>query len=458
MNMNRRHFLGATATAGADISYRLSRMAPILGAGLVPSVAHAAPEKPALLGGKPVRNGAFPSWPVVAENDEQALLGVLRSRKWTRSYGGQAAGRFEEAYAQFTGAKHCIAVANGTSALFASLGGLGVGPGDEVLLPPYTFVATLNVILLQYALPVFVDSDPETFQIDARKIDAAITDRTAAILPVHLGGNVADMDAILAVAKQRKLAVVEDACQAHLAEWRGRKVGTWGDTGCFSFQASKNWNCGEGGAVLCNDAELAEKVYAFHNNCRPRNNSGYDFTYLGSRGTNLRLTDFQAALLLSQMERVVDQSKRRAENAQYLTTMLQEIPGILPAKMYEGCTRNAYHLYMLRYQADGFAGLPRAKFLKALSAEGIPCSSGYSPLNKEPFVQATLKTRAYQKIYPPETLKNWAERTQCPANDRLCQEAVWFAQTMFLGPRTDMDHIAEAIRKIHAHAAELAKA
>ena len=446
-SLSRRRFLETTATAGA-----------VLGTVSLPSLLAADAGKPAKLGGTPVRKEPFPSWPIIDEGDERALLEVMRSRKWTRSYGGQTAGRFEEAYARLTGAGHCIAVANGTSALFASLGGLGVGPGDEVILPPYTFVATLNVILLQYALPIFVDIDPATFQIDASKIEVAITDRTTAVVPVHIGGSVADLDAILTVTKPRKLPVVEDACQAHLAEWRGRKVGTWGDTGCFSFQASKNWNCGEGGAVLCNDPELAEKVYAFHNNCRARAAGGYNFTYLGSRGANLRLTDFQAALLLSQMRRVEEQSKRRSENALYLTSMLKEIPGILPAKMYEGCTRNAYHLYMLRYQASQFADLPRAKFLAALSAEGIPCMSGYSPLNREPLVKATLETRAYRKIYPPEVLKDWAERTQCPLNDQLCQEGVWFAQTMLLGSRNDMEQIAAAIRKIHAHAAELARA
>ena len=457
MKVNRRRFLKATTVAGAGISYRLAQIAPLVGAGLAPVAAHAASDKPALLGGTPVRKQAFPSWPLIEANDEKGLMDVLHSRKWTRSYGGQVAIRFEEAYAKLTGAKHCIAVANGTSALFASLGALDVGPGDEVILPPYTFVATLNVILLQHALPIFVDTDPETFQIDARKIEPAITDRTTALLPVHIGGNVADLDTILSVAKQHKLPVVEDACQAHLAEWRGRKVGTWGDTGCFSFQASKNWNCGEGGAVLCNDAELAEKVYAFHNNCRPRHISGYNFTYLGSRGSNLRLTDFQAGILLSQMERVEAQAQRRTENAHYLTSMLKDIPGILPAKQYDGCTRNAYHLYMLRYKANQFGGLSRDKFLRALRAEGIPCMAGYSPLNKEAFVKATLKTRAYQRIYPSELLANWEERTQCPANDQLCQEGVWFAQTMFIGPRSDMDPIAAAVRRIHAHATELAR-
>lgn len=455
--MTRRTFLGATAAAGAGVAWRLPRLAAVTGAAGAPTLLLAASDKPALLGGKPVRTAPFPSWPVIDERDDQAMLEVLHSGKWFRG-SGQTTDRFEEAYAKLTGAKYCVATANGTSALFASLGGLGVGPGDEVILPPYTFVATLNVILLQYALPIFVDTDLETFQIDARKVEAAITDRTTAIIPVHIGGSAADLDTLLAAAKQRNVPVVEDACQAHLAEWRGRKVGTWGATGCFSFQASKNLNSGEGGAILTNDAELAERCYAFHNNCRARNTASYHFSHLGSRGANLRLTEFQAGLLLSQMTRLEEQSRRREENARYLTGMLREIPGTVPAKMYEGCTRNAYHLYLFRYQAEHFGNLPRSKFLQALSAEGIPCWPGYSPLNKEAFVKATLKTRAYQRIYPPELLANWEERTACPANDRLCQEAVWFTQAMLLGPRSDMDHIVAAIRKIRAHASELAKA
>ncbi len=449
-NFTRRQFLTTTAAAGATLGFAL----PLAAAD---STAPAVDGKPALLGGKAIRTKAFPSWPKIDERDEQAWMEVLRSGKWFRGYGNQV-NTFEQAYAKLTGAKYCVATANGTSSLFASLGGLDVGPGDEVILSPYTFVATLNVVFLQYALPVFVDTDIETFQIDARKIDAAVTDRTAAMIPVHIGGSVADMDTILATAKRRKLPVIEDACQAHMAEWRGRKVGTWGDTGCFSFQASKNLNAGEGGAILCNDEELAEKCYAFHNNARGRNTASYNFTYRGSRGANLRMTEFQATLLMSQMLRLEEQCKRREQNAQYLTSMLKEIPGITPAKMYEGTTRNAYHLYMFRYDAEKFGGLPRNKFIQALNAEHIPCGGGYSPLYKEKFVTATLQTKAYQKIYPARLLKNWAERNQCPANDQLCREAVWFTQTMFIGDRTDMDEIAGAIRRIHAHAAELAKA
>jgi dTDP-4-amino-4,6-dideoxygalactose transaminase len=432
--------------------------ASLLGAAGAPNVFAAATDKPALLGGKPVRSSPFPGWPVFDEREERALTGTLRSGRWGRGGGGSQVGRFETAFAELMGARHCVATANGTSALFASLGGLGVGPGDEVILPPYTFVATLNVVFLQYALPVFVDTDPETFQMDARKLKAAITDRTTAIIPVHLGGGAADMDTILAVAGERRIPVIEDACQAHLAEWRGRKVGTLGATGCFSFQASKNLNSGEGGAILTNDLDLAEKCYAFHNNCRGRGTAGYDFTYLGSRGANLRLTEFQGALLQAQMTRLEEQSRTREQNAAHLTRLLEAIPGIMPAKTYAGCTRNAWHLYMFRYQAGAFAGLPRAKFLQALSAEGIPCSGGYTPLNEEPFIKAMLQSRAYRRLYPAEVLAGWEERTACPANRQLCGEAVWFTQPMLLGPRADVDHIAEAIGKIHRHAAELARA
>jgi dTDP-4-amino-4,6-dideoxygalactose transaminase len=299
-----------------------------------------------------------------------------------------------------------------------------------------------------------VDTDPETFQIDARKIDAAITERTIAIMPVHLGGGAADIDTILAVASKHKIPVIEDACQSHLAEWRSRRVGTFGTTGCFSFQASKNLNSGEGGAILTNDEILLEKCFAFHNNSRGRKTVGTDFSYGGS-GLNLRLTEFQGALLLAQMTRLEAQAKLREQNAQYLTSILREIPGILPARSVEGCTRNAYHLYMLRYRKENFAGLPRATFLKALRAEGIPASGGYSPLNKEPYLKSTFNSRGYQEIYTRDRIFRWEETNHCPENDRLCEEAVWFTQNMLLGGRSEMEQIAEAVRKIHAHASGL---
>jgi len=340
----------------------------------------------------------------------------------------------------------------GTTALYTSLNAVGVEPGDEVILPPYTFVATLNVILMQHALPVFVDSDRETFQIDARKIETKITSRTRCIMPVHLGGNPVNMDLVLEVAKNHKLPVVEDACQAHTGEWRGRRVSTLGDLGCFSFQASKNLNSGEGGAILTSDPALHEFCKSFQNQGQGPARAAFAYA---RRGSNLRMTEFQAALLLQQLTRVEEQSRRREQNAQYLTSMLREIPGISPARMYDGATRNGYHLYMFRYDKAHFDGLARARFLEALEKEGIPCSGGYSPLNKEPFITQTLNSRVYRRMYPERELAGWEERNACPENDKLCEEAVWLFQTMLLGSRRDMDDIADAVRKIQRQAGEL---
>jgi perosamine synthetase len=410
--------------------------------------------RPALLGGKPVRTEPFPSWPKIGPNDEKGWSEVLRGGRWCRLDGNDA-NRFEESWAHLLGAKGCVATASGTTALFTSLNALGVGPGDEVIVPPYTFVATINVVMLQFAIPVFVDTDRQTFQIDATKIESAVTPRTKAILPVHLGGSPANMDSILDVAKKHKLAVLEDACQAHLAEWRQRKVSTIGDLGCFSFQASKNLNSGEGGAILGNNEELLERCRSFQNNGRGTSGAGFQFV---RNGSNHRITEFQATLLSEQLTRLESQTKTREQNAATLTRLLREIPGISPASMYDGCTRNAYHLYMFRYDPNSFAGLPRARFLKALEAEGIPCSGGYTPLNKEPFIETTLQSRHYRSIYPAKELAAYKERNHCPQNDKLCEEAVWFTQTMLLGPPSDMEQTVEAVRKIQRNAAELAKA
>jgi dTDP-4-amino-4,6-dideoxygalactose transaminase len=425
---------------------RRTMMAATAAAAIAPALL--ADEKPALLGGSPVRRKPFPDWPRIADNDEAALMKALRSGRWNRNAYVE---RFEETWAKTLGARECLALSNGMSALYTAVNALGVGPGDEVIVPPYTFVATINAVLMQHALPVFVDSDIATFQIDAGKIEAAITPRTRCIVPVHLGGSAADMDAVLAVAQRHRIPVIEDACQAHLAEWRAKKVSTLGDLGCFSFQASKNLNCGEGGALISNNADLMAFARSFQNQGRsPRSGSEYIMS-----GCNVRMTEFQAAILGEQLTRLEAQSRVREQNARYLTGMLQEIRGIAPAKMYEGCTRNAYHLYMFRYDAAAFAGLPRDRFLKALSAEGVPCSGGYQPLNREPFLARTLAGRAFRRIYGEKELADYAARNTCPTNDRLCNEAVWLTQTMLLGPREDMDQIAEAVRKVQRHAASL---
>ena len=410
--------------------------------------------KLAILGGKPVRTKSWPSWPIWDKSAEKPIISVLRSGKWFRGSGTKVS-EFEKKYAELMGAKRCLATASGTTALMVALHVLGVDAGDEVIVSPYTFIATYNVVLLAKALPVFADTDPETFQINPDKIEERITKNTRAILPVHILGLPANMDRINAIAKKHNLVVIEDACQAWLAEWRGKKIGTLGDLGCFSFQNSKHLPAGEGGAVVGNDEEIMDRCQSFHNCGRPygsvKKTSGYPI-----RGSNSRMQEFQAVILMSQMKRLEKDTARRNENAHYLTSRIKDIPGILPHKLYEGVTRAAYHLYPFRYKKEHFNNIPRSKFLSALSAEGIPCSGGYGPQYKDGLIEEALNSTGYKRLYSRERLKRYRRENHYPDNDQLCKEAVWFSQTLLLGTKRDMDDIADAILKIYENRDKLA--
>lgn len=446
----RRVFLKST---GAGLTAAVSgSLAMANGEQAGPTVIPSLNEKPALLGGKPTVSGDWPNWPWVSSSDEEAVLEVVRAGRWYRN---RSVEEFEEQYAALNSARYCIATASGTTALFTSLGALGIGPGDEVVVPPFTFLATVTSVLLHYAMPVFVDSDINTFLMDAEKLESAITERTKAIIPVHIGGNVADLDRILAIAEKHRVAVVIDACQAHLAEWNGKSAGTWGTTGCYSFQLSKNLSSGEGGAILTNDEAVADACFAFHNCYRKRPKAGPEVKYRFGRNGNFRMTEFQAALLMSQMKGIKERAEVRSSNGICLTNLLAEIPGIHPAKQYSGCTRNAYHLYMFRYDPNEFEGLPRNRFVNALRAEGVPCSPGYGPLNKDRFLMDALHSEPYIRVYGQQAIEQWPERNQCPENDKLCEQAVWFYQTVLLTDRARMEQIAAAIQKIRKHAKEL---
>ncbi len=414
-----------------------------------------AKDPPALLGGEPVRRKGFPSWPQPAASDEKNWLDALRASKWWRKEGHYVRD-FEKAWAERMGARHCLATTNGTSALMASLHALEVGPKDEVLVGPYTFIATINSIAAHYALPVFVDTDPESMMIDAGKIESAITSRTRCIMPVHLGGNVADMDRILEISKKRNIPVVEDACQAHLSEWRNKKVSTLGNLGCFSFQKFKNLPGGEAGGVITNDEKLYRNAYGFHSHYRTPDEGAPDPSACRN-GINLRMAEFQAALLLAQLTRLEGQAKRREQNAAILGDLLAEVPGIKPAKMYSGCTRNSYHLYMMRYDPDTFSGLPRARFIQAIRAEGIPISAGYGPLNKDPFLENAFASRTWRAVYTKKEIDAWRERNHCPANDRLTREGLWFSQNVLLADKAAMEDIVMAFAKVRRHAEAIRK-
>lgn len=393
--------------------------------------------------GKAAEAGEVPSWPVFDSSEGEALDKVLKSARWGRG-NGTAVAAFQQAYARLTNAQHCLAVANGTSALITALGVLGIGPGDEVIVPPYTFIATVNAVLRFHAVPVFADIDPLSLQIDPKQVEAQITPRTRAIIQVHMAGGVGELGQVVEIGKRRGIPVIEDAAQAHLAEWQGKHVGAHGTLGCFSFQASKNLNSGEGGALVTNDPSMAERAFAFHNNSRGKSQPGTEFHYEMS-GANLRLTEFQGALLTAQMARIEVQAKKRSANAQRIDAMLAKVEGLTPCTVAKGCTRNAYHLYMFRYDAKQFGGRSRADFLKHLGQHRVPASSGYAPLQDEPFLKNSFESRGWQFAYGKNFFEKWRKKNDCPVNRKSCGEAVWFTQNFLLGGPALLGRLEKAI-------------
>jgi len=411
----------------------------------------------AVLGGTPVRTEPFPTWPQVSAEMEQSLLFALRSGDWTRRlgegrHGAGRVGTFEKRFAEMIGAKHCLATGSCTQALHTALHAVGVEAGDEVLVAPCTFIASIQAVLMCGAMPVFVDVDIDTFQMDPGKMEPLVNSNTRAVEPVHIGGIPCNMEKLMAVARKHGLKVVEDAAQAHLAEFKGKKCGTFGELGCFSFQSSKVMACGEGGAIVGDDGELMEKCYAFHNIGLSTNNERLGI------GTKYRMNEFEAAVLNPQFATLAEQTKIRNENAAYLAGRLEEIPGIAPQKLHEGVTRAAYYIYGFRYQKEHFNDAPKEKFLRALRAEGVQFTTMYfDQLNKQPFIENTLNSRAFQKIFSKERLKTYPEQNHCPSNDQLSAEGVWLPQYAFLGGKKLMDDIADAMAKIHDNRDQLAK-
>jgi dTDP-4-amino-4,6-dideoxygalactose transaminase len=401
--------------------------------------------KLAINGGKAHRQKPFPDWPVHGERERELLLEVLESGKW---WFGDKVHEFEAKFAEYHQARYGITTSNGTASLQISLQALEVAD-DEVIIPAYTFIATATCIMQLGAVPVFIDIDPETYCMDPARIEEAITDRTKVIMPVHFGGRPTDMDGVLKVANLHNLRVVEDAAQAHSAEWNGHKVGAIGDCGGFSFQMSKNITAGEGGIILTNDEKLADLCWSY-SNCGRSKKSG-DYGHHLAAG-NYRMTEFQAAILLAQLERLEEQSQTRHRNAEFLTDELSRIEGIRTLKQDPRITRNTVHIYIFTYDKKGFGDLPREKFLEALRAEGIPCSPGYD----RPIYGHPLFHQGENEALPGHHGRRVKYRKMdCPSAERLCQEAVWFKQSMFLGTEEDMNDIVEAIKKIQKYSGEI---
>ena len=445
--LTRRGFIQTAAAGSAALTWLSARRGP--------TVFAAEAAKPALLGGTPAHKGGWTSWPQWREAWEPKLLEMYRSCKWFRGSGNNVTD-FESGYAQMLGAKKCLATASGTTALIVSLHVMDVDAGDEVICSPYTFIATYNAILTSKALPVFADTDPATLTMDPASIESRITERTRAIMPVHIFGMPCDMDAINAIAKKHKLAVIEDACQAWLAEYKGRKCGTLGDLGCFSFQESKHIPSGEGGAITSNSEELIDKCNSFHNcgrACGTNQGTG-SFT----RGNNYRMTQAQAVLLLQQFEKLQKETAIRRANADHLSAHLKQILGITPVRLPRN-SRAVWHLYPFRYDAAQFNGLPRDRFMKALQAEGVPCSHVYQEQYFDGLLDEAIGSRGYKRLWRAERLKAYRDSFKdLKGNKQVCETTVAMTQNILLADRSDMDHIIEAVRKIQTHSAALAKA
>jgi dTDP-4-amino-4,6-dideoxygalactose transaminase len=292
--------------------------------------------------------------------------------------------------------------------------------------------------------------------MDPASIESRITDRTRALLPVHIYGMPCDMDPINAIAKKHELAVVEDACQAWLAEYKGRKCGVLGDLGCFSFQESKHLPSGEGGAVTGDSDALLDRCQSFHNCGRAYGSFKGDRPYF-TRGGNYRMQHFQAAILLQQIEKLVTDTARRREHADYLGAQLKQIPGIHPARLPEN-SRAVWHLFPFRYDSQHFHGLSRDKFIRALNAEGIPCGGGYTEQYNDGLLDETINSRGFKRLFSAARLKAYRDSfKELKGNAQVCATTVAFTQNLLLAERADMDHIAEAIRRIHAHSDAVAK-
>jgi L-glutamine:2-deoxy-scyllo-inosose/3-amino-2,3-dideoxy-scyllo-inosose aminotransferase len=421
--------------------------------------------KLAINGGTPLRDtkaNPWPKWPLWDEKEEQGLLEVLKSGVW--SYNGPKELEFNKAFAKFTGTKYAISVANGTVSLQLALEACGIGLGDEVIVPGLTWQATAGAALDVNAVPILVDVNEESWCIDPTEVEKAISPRTKAIIPVHLYGSFVDMDAIMEIAGKHNLRVIEDCAHKHGGEWNGKKAGSIGDIGSFSFQLSKLMTAGEGGAITTSDSQLYEKLDALRN-CgrRPVNEQLADkgTGIYGDEGNliqsgNYRITDFQAALLIESLKRLPEQNQIRYENAKYVNSLLAELPGIQPMRGDQRETMGAYYNFSFRYKKDEFKGLDVSKFREALGKElGCPVEPSYEPLNA-------------CALYAPHTKpwrhklseKHWKEINPAGFNLPVChriyeEESVCFHHSILMGTKADMDLIIKAIEKIYDNVQEL---
>ncbi|MFC1555400.1 DegT/DnrJ/EryC1/StrS family aminotransferase [candidate division KSB1 bacterium] len=403
----------------------------------------------AIYGGSPVREKAFSAWPVWDEKEKEYLIKALDSGKWGYPQ-WEFVPAFEKHFAAFHDTQYGICFNSGTSALVAALWACGVRPGDEVIVPAYTFFASASAILQAGAIPVFADIESTNFHLDAHDVEEKITENTTAVMTVHIGGRPSDMTKLRGICDHHNLILIEDAAQAWGSEWRSKRVGAFGDAAIFSFQSSKNITCGEGGIVVTNDEKTAEYLSSYCNCGRLNDKPRYEHYYVGG---NYRLDEFGGAVITAQFERYPELHAKRTENAEYLSSELSKIQGVIPVNLDEDVTANSFHIFLMRYRNEYFDELPKSELIEALRAEGIPAHPGYTvPLYKMP----VFKNRAFG----PRGLSDKEFRSYdniiLPQTENACdEEGLWFTQNILLGPREDIDDIVAAFSKIKNNIGEL---
>lgn len=391
----------------------------------------------ALLGGPRSVTRDAPRWPIFSEADREALEGVLESRVWGGYH--ESVTELERRFAEFHGAKHGIALANGTVSLEIALTAAGVKPGDEVIVPPITFVASATAIARVGAVPVFVDIDPQTLNLNPNLVEENTTERTRAIVGVHFAGHPIDLDRLVQFCRERELTLIEDCAHAHGASWHDQRVGSFGDFGSFSFQASKNMTAGEGGMLITSDGDLAERARALSNQGRRTGGEWYEHQTLG---TNARLTGFQAAVLLNQLERLPQQLVTRMKRAAYMRLRLERVDGLSanPRALDERVSIHSYHLFSMSFQSDLWSGAKRDVVIAALQAEGVPVTAGYPhPIYRNKLFEAH-----------PHVVHS------CPEAESYCEMSIWLPHNALLADEDWIDEAVAAIEKVRNSAEELA--
>ena len=412
----------------------------------------------AILGGPKTRTEPYPAWPVWDQRDIDAVTEVIKSGRWGGyPYPGPNTAELAKKFAEMQGGGYAVPMANGTVTMEVALRSAGIGWGDEVIVPAYTFQATASAPMAAGAIPVIVDVDPNNYCIDPKEVEQAITSKTKAVIPVHLGSNMADMDAIMALAERHNLIVIEDCAHAHGAKWNGRGAGTFGHFGSFSLQSSKTLTTGEGGILLCRTPELAAKAASIIDCGRPHALGGgaEDYTQEFQVGGNFRLSEIAAALALVGIERFPAQAKEREAMADYMDEALSEIPGIRLLRRDPRHTTRSFYRYIFAINPEEF-GMEHDLLVGALEAEGVESWTGYEAMNNYSLFQPQKSRLAVPNAFPEYfDFKNM----KLPAAERACEhEAVWLDESVFRAGQKGVDDAVAAIKKIQANAEELNEA